>query len=188
MMQISRKVHCALAGMDIEAFKTLQRYGRLPVLPAEFRPEKGFGPLETLVLATYNAMVEQFQEQHNRMFRAYAADICSAAAILSTRWNELRETLMQRRLAEKNELLFGRVTLPGTLRDGGGPRPVLGTFEEIAAEHPAAITIIAISVSRVADLLRNRAAKHGIDIEQFWAEPFLPPASKTRPRKRGPRR
>lgn len=177
MLQIPRKVHCQLAGMNVHTFKNLQQLNRVPVLPAAFRADKAFSPLETFALATYNVMVEQ-----HLVARERAAGICAEAGILSTRWNELRETVAERRAAGKSELLFGRVTLPGTLRDGGGPEPVLGTSKEITAEHPGEITRITISVSRVADLIRNRAAEHGIDLAPFWAAPFSAPAKTTRPR------
>jgi hypothetical protein len=184
MFQISRERHCALAGMEVGAFKTLQQYGRLPVLPRQFTADKGFGPIETLALAISNEMVEQ-----HHVAREHAAGVCSAAAILSTRWNEVRETVAQRRATGKDELLFGRVTVPGTREQGGGPRPVLGTLAEIADEHgDAAMTIIAVSVSRVAEGVRNLAEKHGIDMEQFWAQPLPDPASKARPRKKAPSR
>jgi hypothetical protein len=128
MLQISRKLHCALAGMNGESVKTLQRYGRLPVLPPEFRPDKPYGPFETFVLATYNALV-----QYNDVSRERAASICSAgAAILAARWVELAETAAQRRSAKKGEIFFGRVDLAGMPKQGGGPRAVFGTLQEIA--------------------------------------------------------
>jgi hypothetical protein len=185
MLQISRELHCALADMEVGAFKTLQQYGRLPMLPAALRADKPFGPFETFVLATFNTMVE-----YHRVARERAADICSAGAEnLAARWPELAETVAERRFANKDELLFGRVDLAGTLKQGGGPKPVIGTFEEIAAQHATAISITAISITRVANLVRDRAAERGIDIKQFWAEPFpAVPAKKTRSQKKGPSR
>lgn len=165
-MQISREIHCALAGIDVEAFKTLQRYGRLPVLPAHLRPNKPFGPLDTLTLAIYNTIVEQ-----HRVAREYAANICNEAGVLLTRWSELCDSVEQRRLAGKEELFFGRITLPGTLAQRGGPKPAFGTLEEIAAQHMFAITIIAVSATRIANLISNRAVRHGVDLGHFWATP-----------------
>jgi hypothetical protein len=197
MLQISRKLHCALAGIEVEAFKTLQQYGRLPVLPAAFRPDKPFGPLETLVLAVYNTMAE-----HHHVARAYAANICSAGAeVLSERWDELRQTAAQRHDAKEDELLFGRVTFSAAVPLPDARKPVVGTLEEIAAEvaaerrrrqernqqYPTTSTIT-VSITRVANQVSHRAAKHGIDIEQFWTEPFRgwrPQPRKTRPRKKG---
>lgn len=181
MLKLSREAHTAIANMKVEAFKTLQEYRRLPRVPNELKADKAFSPFETFVLATFNAMVEQ-----HHVARERAADICTAGAtLLAERWREIGET----RAAGKSELLFGRVTVPGTREQGGGPRPVFGTLEEIAAEHgDAAMTIITVSVSRVASQIRARAAEHEIDIEQFWAEPFPVRASKTKPRKKGPRR
>jgi hypothetical protein len=190
MLQLSRKLHCALAGLQVEGFKTLQEYRRLPRVPNELKADKPFGPFETFMLATYNALVE-----YNRVPRERAADICSAgAALFAARWADLRETAEERRLAKKSELLFGRVDLAGTPKQDGGTEPVLGTLQEIAKQISAiekiaperkAFAITAVSVTRVASQIHNRAAEHGIDIEQFWAAPFPTPASKARPAKKG---
>src|ERR1700732_2624544 len=87
MPQLSREDHCALAGIDIEAFKSLQRLGRLPAIPDQFRSEKGYTALETMALAAADTMV-----QIHLLAREHAAAICSAAGILTTRWNEIRES------------------------------------------------------------------------------------------------
>lgn len=189
MLQISRKLHCALAGMKVEAFKTLQEYRRLPVLPAAFKGDKPFVPFETFTLATYNALAE-----YNRLPRERAADICSAgAAILRARWDDLRETVEQCRLAEKGEIFFGRVLLGYVSKEDRGVKPVIGTLQDIAKEIAAAekirgstaFAIDAISVTRVADAVRNRCREHEINVEQFWAEAFpAGPATKTQPRKK----
>jgi hypothetical protein len=193
VFHISRELHCALAGMEVGAFKTLQQYGRLPVLPAAFKPERPFGPLETLVLAIYDVMAEQ-----HRISRAYAASICSGEGmgILAEHWNEFRETgppfaahcaREERRQAKKDDILFGRVTFPDLPSRGGGPRHVLGTLKDIVAEldilkkkiaadfnieHTTPMSIIAISLTRVAYLVSNRAMKHEINLDHFWAEPY----------------
>ena len=189
MLQISRKHHCALAGMEVELFTTLQGYRRLPVVPAAFKGAKPFAPFETFMLATYNALAE-----YNRLPRERAADICSAgAAILAERWSELRETARNRRLAKKGEIFFGRAQLGYVAsRQDRGVMPVIGTLREIIKDiadaeeiaGSAAFVIDAISVTRVADQVRNRCREHGINVEQFWAEPFPEvPATKTQPRK-----
>jgi hypothetical protein len=146
------------------------------VLPAKFRAT--FSPLETLTLAIFNVMTAQ-----HYIAREHAANICSGADILLTRWSELRETVAERRSAGKDEIMFGRVMYPGTLAQGGGPKPVVGTLEEIAAGHPHAIAIIAYSVTRVANMVGNRAKDNRIDLDQFWAEPIPAPAVRTRPQK-----
>jgi hypothetical protein len=166
MLRLSREVHCDLAGIKVEAFKTLQRYGWLPTLPPYLRPAKPFAPIETLTLALYNAICEQ-----HRVHRVYAANICSGADILLRRWEEMRETVAERRHDGKDDIMFGRAMYPGLLADGGGPRPVLGTLEEIAAEHKEAWTIITVSVTRVGNAVSLRATRHGVDLDQFWAEP-----------------
>jgi hypothetical protein len=166
MLRLSREVHCALAGIKVEAFKTLQRYGWYPSLPSYLRPGKPFAPIETLTLALYNTICEQ-----HRVHRAYGADICSGADILLTRWEEMRETVAERRYDGKDEIMFGRATYPGLLADGGGPKPVLGTLEEIAAEHQEAMAIITVSVTRVGNVVSNLAMRHGVDLDEFWAEP-----------------
>jgi hypothetical protein len=184
MIRLSREAHCALGGIKVEAFKTLQRYGWLPVLPAYLRSEKPFTPIETLVLAIYNAMYEQ-----HRIARVYAANICSRADILVTRWSELRQTAAERREAKKPEILFGRV-MRAQKQDQGEKfpvvEPILGTLEEIANQHPTALTIIAVSVTRVAGTIRSRALNHKIDLTDFWVEPV--PASPVPSRKKGPLR
>jgi hypothetical protein len=193
VFHISRELHCALAGIEVGAFKTLQQYGRLPVLPVAFKPEKPFGPLETLVLAIYEAMVEE-----HRISRAYAASICSGEGIgiLAAHWNEFRETgpyfaaaraREERRQAKKDDILFGRVKFPDLPSRGGGPRHVLGTLKDIVAElgilkekiaadfnieHTTPMSIIAISLTRVAYVITERAMRHEINLDHFWAEPY----------------
>src|SRR5579862_68396 len=83
MLEIPRKLHCALAGMNVEVFKELQKNERLPRLPAQFKAKKGFAPIETVALAIANTLVER-----HHIPRELAANICSgpAAAILGERW------------------------------------------------------------------------------------------------------
>jgi hypothetical protein len=166
MLRLSREVHCDLAGIKVEAFKTLQRYGWLPTLPPYLRPAKPFAPIETLTLALYNA----FSEQH-RVHRLYAANICSSADILLTRWEEIRKTTANWQRELETEILFGRATYPGLPTDRGGAKPVLGTLEEIATEHPGAMAIITVSVTRVSESVTSRAERRDIDFNQFWTEP-----------------
>jgi hypothetical protein len=169
MLRLSREVHCALADIKVESFKTLQRYGWLPSLPPYLRPSKPFAPIETLTLALYNAMYEQ-----HHISRVYAADICSAAHVLVSRWNALRETAAERRQAGKQEILFGRVMrLPNEAEGERLPaiEPVVGTLEEINLRHRTTISLIAVSVTRVSNVVSNRAMKHGVDLDLFWSEP-----------------
>jgi hypothetical protein len=159
-------MHCALAGIDVEAFKTLRRYRRLPVLSDRLRGKNGFTPTETLALAVFQVMTTQFH-----LAREQAAGICSQATILAQRWAAIRDTSAKLRTGELppgSDIMFGRVVLPG-----GSFKPVCGTSEAIALDNPAAIGIITFSVSRVAATIRSRALSLKIDLDEFWACPTL---------------
>jgi hypothetical protein len=175
-MLLSRENHCLLSDLHVEAFKTLQRYGRLPALPAQFQGKKGFSPIETLALATANAMVTACHISWEQ-----AAAICSEVRVIADHWHDIGKiSAMLGR--QDGGILFGRAMLPGV----SPPVTVYGTLAEIAEDNPAAICIDAISISRVAATIRNRARDNSIDISDFWAGPVeaQPSAVPDRRRKR----
>jgi hypothetical protein len=173
-MLLSRETHCLLSDLHVEAFKTLQRYGRLPTLPEQFQGKKGFFPIETLALATANAMVTACSISWER-----ATAICSEVRVIADHWHDIGK--ISAMLGRQDSILFGRATLPGM----SPPVAVYGTLAEIAEDNPAAICIDAISISRVAAAIRNRARDHHIDISDFWASPVeAQPSVPDRRRKR----
>jgi hypothetical protein len=48
------------------------------------------------------------------------------------------------------------------------PNTAMGTLPEIATQYPCAQNIIAVSATRCAALLRQRAARAKIDLGDFW--------------------
>ena len=88
------------------------------------------------------------------------------------RWADISRTSLQ--LADGNEpefhVLFASLDLPGVKATKKRPDPtiVVGTMSEIAAEYPTATGMIAVSVTRCAALVRKRAARAKIDLNDFW--------------------
>jgi hypothetical protein len=163
MIRIDRETACALAGMHIEAFKTLGRRRQLPTLPPSLPPfprdRSRFTPLEMLSLAIYEAAANDWGVN-----RYQAATICTAGAdLLLERWCDIRDSSEWL----DRDILFGRVLT-------FGPRlaPACGTFYEIVRDFPKAISILLISATRVAITIQNRAADLKIDLTEFWTEPF----------------
>ena len=171
-MELSRKTHCDLAGIPVHSFKALQHLGRVPVLEPPYRGERGFTPLETIALVMASMMADESKVAWER-----AAGICSRADVLLSRWSELKETVAERRIAGKREILFGRVEVRDPSKnDQVVSRAVVGTFAEIAAEYDPTRAFV-ISASRVAEIIRNRAERLKIDLSQFWTAP-IPSLSK----------
>jgi hypothetical protein len=164
MRYLSRDEHCALAGIEIEAFKSLQRRQLLPGVPEAHKAYQGYTPLETLGLI----IAEEFVTRH-AMARERAANMVSGSYAIWPHWP--RVALTSKQLCDgatpKAQIVFGWMDLPKGASEE--PEPVCGTFAEIAKAYPSPIGFIGISVSRAAAVLRMRANRQHIDLEDLWA-------------------
>src|SRR5260370_6612101 len=101
MIILSREQHCALAGLDVEAFKTLQRYSRVPDLGARFGQPNGYHPFETFALMIAIEFRRQFFMSYEQ-----AAGIAAKADVMLPHWRDIVELLA----AGQSEIIFGRVS------------------------------------------------------------------------------
>ena len=180
MITLTRDQHCALAKIDVQAFKTLQRNERIPVLPKHLRAPSGFSAFETLALLTAVSFRGHFFMLHEQ-----AAFIASEIEVILPRWSEIIDAGNS---SPMTEILFGQVTFPfGEDR----PKTVCGTLAELSAGYPEApMSFIAFSMSRIVAVMRVRAERLGIDLDEFWypptpaSTPKQTPAKKSAPKKR----
>jgi hypothetical protein len=163
MITLSREQHCALADLDVEAFKTLQRYSRIPDLGARFGQPNGYHPFETFALLIAMEFRRQFFMSHEQ-----AASIAAKADVMLPCWHDIGAPLE----TSKPEIFFGRVSFPGVVP----PLTVCGTFLQIASDHPTAITFVGLSVSRIAAQMRSKAASRSIDLAEFLDSPSEAPS------------
>jgi hypothetical protein len=170
---LTREQHCGLAGLDVEAFKTLHRYGRVPQI-RRFAQPGGYHPLETLALAVALQFQQQFFISHQQ-----AASIASRLEVILPHWKNIVEwpTI-------ETEILFGRAYFAFPT----SPTDVCGSLARIAADHPSSIGLICLSISRSAAVMKIKAERLGVDLSEFWATPDASLAVKksTRPQKRKP--
>jgi hypothetical protein len=173
---LTREQHCALAFIGVDSFKALQRLNRLPILPAEVRAAKGFGPFETLALITALEFREQHRQAHER-----AAAIASQLATILPMWPDIVKASTKSPI---EEILFGRVESIG---DKPASVAVCGRLGEIAEDYPSTAKLVVLSISRIVAVMRNRARDLKIDLGEFWSMPVpLPAPTKTAKRKARP--
>ncbi|MCC8937441.1 hypothetical protein H8A99_13400 [Bradyrhizobium sp. Arg68] len=171
MISLTREQHCALAKVDVQAFKTLQRYHRVPVLPEHLRAPKGFSPFETLALMTAVSFRERFFLSH-----AQAAHLGSQLEVIFPHWSAIVDAGNSRPM---NEILFGKLYFA---IDVTPPMiTVCGPPSEFGIESPAPMGIIALSISRIVTVMRVRADDLGIDLSEFWYPPAKLPTPQLDP-------
>ena len=175
MLPLGRSDFCRLAGLEIEQYNALRRRGQLPSmsnrdLPREMAGDGGFSPGGALLLIMANELTERYE-----MSRECAARIATCGLQAFRRWGDVFVTSAQVAAGKEPtiDVLLGVINWPGVARDKTKNRPLqkiaVGTLEEIAQQHPDAHDIVAISLTRCAALLRQRAAKAQIDLGDFWA-------------------
>ena len=168
----SRDEFLKLVGLEVEAFNSLRRRRQLPIVPPLDMPEEwvnagGWSPLTALALNMALALTERY-----RLSRTRAAEIARYVFAVPKRWADISRTSLQ--LANGNEpdfhVLFASLDLAGVKPTKRDPDPIIavGTLTEIAAEYPTATSIIAVSVTQCAALMRQRAQRAKIDLGDFW--------------------
>jgi len=173
---LSRSDYCDLAGLSIEQYSILRRRDQLPTVPNldlsdEVANKGGFEASGALYLIVANQLVETFE-----MSRESAARIAAYGRDMFDRWPEISATSAQVVAGQEpsQEILLALIDWQGAARDKAKAknRPVqkraVGTLREIVDEHPNARDIIAISLTRAAAVMRQRAAKARIDLTEFW--------------------
>lgn len=172
---LSRSDFCKLVGLEVEQLNVLRRRDQLPLvpnpdLPEEVATERGYSAGMALSLIMANELAERYE-----MSRDCAARIAGYGLRAYQRWGDIFVTSAQVAAGKEPafDVLFAVVDWPGVKRDRARNRPAqkiaVGTLMEIAAQFPDAREIIAISVTRCAALLRQRAAKARIELGDFWA-------------------
>jgi hypothetical protein len=171
---LSRSEFCMLAGLEVEQFNALRRRDQIPIvpntdLPEEVANERGYTPTGALLLIGANEFVDRYE-----MSRDCAARIASYGLRMFKRWDEISAGSAQLAAGKQPALdvLFGMIDWPGVARDTVKNRSLqkvaVGTLKEIVDQHPSARDIIAISLTRCAALMRQRAAKARINLDEFW--------------------
>lgn len=164
---------CKLAGLEVEAFNVLRRREQVPMVPPPELSEdalkrRGFEASGALYLIMANSLADDYG-----MSRSTAAAIASKAGIWYQRWEDVASTSAD--FAQGHEprfhILFAVVNLPAVASIAPKTRQpslAIGTIKEIAEQYPNAHDVIAVSVTRCAALMRQRAAKARIDLTEFW--------------------
>jgi len=175
MVPLGRSDFCRLAGLEIEQYNVLRRRDQLPPVPSRDRPTEvsddgGYSPGGALLLIMANELADRYE-----MSRECAARIAAYGLQAFRRWGDIFVTSAQVAAGKEPtiDVLLGVINWPGVARDKAKyrlPQKIaVGTLREIAEQHPDARDIIAISLTRCAALLRQRAAKAQIDLGDFWA-------------------
>jgi hypothetical protein len=171
-VMLGRESFCRLLGIEVEKLNSLRRRGQVPMvpnldLPEEIANERGYSAHSALVLALALKFADQFEVSRDR-----AAELAKLALVaLDKRWAEISQTsleIIQGR--SPPHILFAAVedSVPEDRRKAKVV-PFCGTSAEIAAAHPQAVSVIAISASQCAARMRERARRHKIDLSGFWA-------------------
>ena len=168
----SRDDYLALVGLKLEAFNSLRRRDQLPQRPPyemseQLADARGFGASSALALIIAVNLADRYGLSRER-----AAQIAGGVNRAQSCWSEISATSKQVADGETADfdVLYASVDLPGVkpTKKLSDPTIAVGTINEIAAEHPTATGIIAVSVTRCAALMRQRAARAKIDLAEFW--------------------
>ena len=170
---LSRSKYCELAGLEIEQFNVLRRRDQAPSVPnldlsEQVANERGYEAGGALLLIVANELVERYE-----ISRECAARIATLGRQMFARWEVISATSAQ--VAAGKEPVFDILLAVidwHVARDKAKNRPAqkvaVGTLKEIADQHANARDILAISLTRCAALMRQRAAKARINLDEFW--------------------
>jgi hypothetical protein len=170
---LSRTDCCALAGLDVEQYKVLRRRDQVPMVPNPDLPEevanaRGYEARSALYLIIANELAERYE-----ISRDYAAKMAAHAICMHDRWKEISATSAQLAAGKEptHDILFALIDWWGfgqSKTKRRDTKAAVGTLAEIAHQHPGARDIIATSLTRCAALMRQRAAKARINLDEFW--------------------
>ena len=171
---MGRADFCKLVELEVEKYNALKRRGQVPLvpnldLPEEIANERGYSPTAALALTIANELSDRYEMSRHR-----AAQVALYSLKVSDRWSDIAETSAQVASGKvpTAEILLAAIEWPGMRPKKNDPRPTcaVGTLKEIAAKYPNPSGMIAVSVTRCAALLRQRAARARIDLGDFWEQ------------------
>ena len=168
---LSRSDFSLLAGLEVEQLNALRRRDQVPSvpnldLPEQIANERGYEAGSALLLIIANELVERYE-----MSRECAAKISVHGRIMFTRWDEVSATSAQVAAGKEPllDILLAVFDWPGVASGKAKkPKAAVGTLKEIADQHFNVRDIIAVSITRCAALMRQRAAKARINLDEFW--------------------
>lgn len=140
-----------------------------PELPEEIANERGYEARGALYLIIANEFAERYE-----ISRDSAAAIAINALVVHHRWEDISSSSAEIASGKEptRDVLFAVIDWPGLGRSKQRrlPRPktAVGTLAEIVEQYPNASHLLAISVTRCAALMRQRATKARIDISEIW--------------------
>jgi len=168
----SRDDYLALTGLELEALNSMRRRDQVPLKPAaeltnRQADERGWSPYSAFALIVALELAGMYQISRQR-----AAEIASRSLLAASRWSDISATSAQQADGHNPDfhVLFASIALPGVRPTKKHPDPTIavGTLGEIAAGYPMATDIVAVSATRCAALMRQRAARAKIDLSEFW--------------------
>jgi hypothetical protein len=188
MKMFGRAEFCLLTGMEVEAFNSLRRRDLLPLRPPREMPEEtanisGYGPLPALLMIVANEAVDRHDVSRQRAARFAGMTFFVFRGWPRPkdpdRWHLVADTSAEVAAGKEPsaDILLAAIDWPAnepnpkdfkSSKNKTGLTVDIGTFQEIAERHPTASSIIAVSLTRCAAVLRQRAEKHGIDLGDFW--------------------
>ena len=165
---------CSLAGLEVEQLNVLRRRNQVPSVPnldlkEEVANERGYEAGGALLVIIANELADRYE-----MSRECAARVAAFSGIMFERWEEIAATSAEIASGEEpaREILFAVIDWPGVQRHGAKNRPAqkvaIGNLKEVADRHRDARTILAVSLTRCAALMRRRATKARINLDEFW--------------------
>lgn len=184
---LTRAEFCRLTDLEINTFRQMRQRGQVPLvwrgdasfiiaeMGASHGPVAGDDP-EKEAARGYTAGQAFCMILAGEFFRLYAVRREVAAFVAAhgnlmfsaPEWRQIAETSAALQRGEKPdaEIFFGSFGRPNGKAIYG-----VGRLAELAADVPDAIDALAVSVTRVGALMRERAAEHNIDISNFWTDP-----------------
>ncbi len=173
IQMLGRADFCKLVGLEVEQYNALRRRNQVPLvpnldLPEAIANERGYYPTAALALIIANEFTDRYDMSRDRSARI----ALYALQLFGHRWKAVAETSAQVAAGKKAyaDILFAVIDWPGAPPKKSNPLPKIGvgTLSEIAAQYPNASSIIAVSATQCAALLRQRAARARIDLGDFW--------------------
>jgi hypothetical protein len=168
MKFLSRTELLSLTGDSVDRFDTRVRSGRLPAPQPNVTGRKRgkYTRLEALVMMICNHLIDDKSVAQER-----AVQIASYAYTISGRMSDIADTSadLESGLTPTFEIFFALVMQGND--DQSWPAAtvaVCGTFAEIARDFANPISIDLVNVSRIAAVMRMRATRSKIDLEEFW--------------------
>jgi hypothetical protein len=168
---LGRAQLCALCGLEVEAYNALYRRGLVPLVPNLDSPEsvrndRGYSPTGALALVIATEFVDRFGVSREEAARLAV----NTLGLFRSRWEDVAKTSAEVVEGKPTEdILLGVVDWTGdSPNERSRHNTAVGTLPEIATQYPFAQNIIAVSATRCAALLRQRAARAKIDLGDFW--------------------